>query len=112
MVIFRIRKGPASKKKKFREHKFWQIVLMIFKICNSYLVNKTNRCTEFQFYWYYYSVLLSSSTNNFFYRMTVHRNRFLVNKIDLIKHTFIILFNVLFGRHVSTFYLVIIRPFT
>jgi hypothetical protein len=22
---------------------------------NSFLVNKTNRCTEFQFYWYYYS---------------------------------------------------------
>ena len=22
---------------------------------NRFLVNKTNRCTEFQFYWYYYS---------------------------------------------------------
>jgi len=33
------------------------------------------------------------------------------NEIGLIKHAFIILFNVLFGQHVSTFYLVIIRPF-
>ena len=24
---------------------------------NRFLVNKTNRCTEFQFYWYYYSTL-------------------------------------------------------
>ena len=23
--------------------------------CSVFLVNKTNRCTEFQFYWYYYS---------------------------------------------------------
>jgi len=38
-----------------------------------------------------------------------------LNSIKLVlsvKHTFFILFNVLFGRHVSTFYLVIIRPFT
>jgi hypothetical protein len=25
------------------------------KFIHSFLVNKTNRCTEFQFYWYYYS---------------------------------------------------------
>ena len=23
---------------------------------NTFLVNKTNRCTEFQLYWYYYSI--------------------------------------------------------
>ena len=26
---------------------------------NRFLVNKTNRCTEFQFYWYYYSTSYS-----------------------------------------------------
>ena len=36
----------------------------------------------------------------------------LIKLVLSVKHTFIILFNVLFGRHVSTFYLVIIRPFT
>jgi len=28
------------------------------KTKNVYLVNKTNRCTEFQFYWYHYSTSL------------------------------------------------------
>ena len=38
-----------------------------------------------------------------------------LNSIKLVlsvKHTFYYSFNVLLGRHVSTFYLVIIRPFT
>ena len=29
--------------------------------CKSFLVNKTNRCTEFQFYWCYYSTCLGAA---------------------------------------------------
>ena len=28
---------------------------------NGFLVNKTNRCTEFQFYWYYYSYMFRAA---------------------------------------------------
>jgi len=34
---------------------FWQFYDRMTVHRNRFLVNKTNRCTEFQFYWYYYS---------------------------------------------------------
>jgi len=42
-----------------REH--GRNVLRYWRHLNTYLVNKTNSCTEFQFYWYYYSTCFGQS---------------------------------------------------
>ena len=40
---------------------------------NKFLVNKTNRCTEFQFYWYYYSTCFGQPSAHHQELLAIHR---------------------------------------